>query len=103
VVLTGGNIDPRLLASVVLRGLVRSGRMVRLRVALDDRPGALSALTHVVGEAGGNIIEVVHQRLFVDLPIRTTEIELAVETLDAGHADRLVVAIEAAGYAVSRQ
>ncbi|MGH9184418.1 MAG: ACT domain-containing protein, partial [Acidimicrobiales bacterium] len=99
-VLTGGNIDPRLLASVILRGLVRTGRLVRLRVAVDDRPGALAALTTVVGDAGGNIVEVLHQRLFADVPIRSTEIELAVETLDREHAGVLVEKIGAAGYRV---
>ncbi|MEY2432379.1 MAG: threonine dehydratase [Acidimicrobiaceae bacterium] len=101
VVLTGGNIDPRLLSSVVLRGLVHSGRLSRLRVWLDDRPGSLSLLTAVVGNAGGNIVEVHHQRLFAAAPIRTTEVELAVETMDREHADRLVRALEEGGYRVA--
>ncbi|MEY2460694.1 MAG: threonine dehydratase, partial [Acidimicrobiaceae bacterium] len=90
VVLTGGNIDPRLLSSVILRGLVHDGRLSRLRVWLDDRPGSLSLLTAVVGQAGGNIVEVHHQRLFAAAPIRSTEVELAVETMDREHADTLV-------------
>jgi threonine dehydratase len=101
VVLTGGNIDPRLLASVILRGLVRSGRLVRLRVTVDDRPGALALLTAVVGEAGGNIVEVLHQRLFADVPIRSTEVELAVETLDRQHAGLLVDRLRDSGYRVN--
>jgi threonine dehydratase len=101
VVLTGGNIDPRLLSSVVLRGLVHSGRLSRLRVWLDDRPGSLSRLTAVVGNAGGNIVEVHHQRLFAAAPIRSTEVELAVETMDREHADRLVRALEEGGYRVA--
>jgi threonine dehydratase len=101
VVLTGGNIDPRLLASVILRGLVRSGRLIRLRITVDDRPGALALLTTVVGEAGGNIVEVLHQRLFADVPIRSTEVELAVETLDRAHASRVVERLRAAGYRVN--
>jgi threonine dehydratase len=100
VVLTGGNIDPRLLASVILRGLVRSGRLSRLRVALEDRPGSLARLTALVGQAGGNIVEVVHQRLFADIPIRSAEVELAVETLDREHGDRLVAELRDAGYRV---
>lgn len=101
VVLTGGNIDPRLLSSVILRGLVHDGRLSRLRVWLDDRPGSLSLLTAVVGQAGGNIVEVHHQRLFASAPIRSTEVELAVETMDREHADTLVRALEDNGYRVA--
>jgi threonine dehydratase len=101
VILTGGNIDPRLLASVILRALVRSGRLSRLRVMVDDRPGTLARLTRVVGDAGGNIIEVLHQRVFADMPIRSTEIELVVETLDQGHAAELIDQLRAAGYRVA--
>jgi threonine dehydratase len=101
VVLTGGNIDPRLLSSVILRGLVHDGRLSRLRVWLDDRPGSLSQLTAVVGQAGGNIVEVHHQRLFASAPIRSTEVELAIETMDREHADRLVRALEDRGYRVA--
>jgi threonine dehydratase len=100
VVLTGSNIDPRTLASIILRGLVHSGRLSRWRVWLDDRPGALSRLTAVVGEAGGNIVEVQHQRLFAAGPVRTTEVELSVETMDRAHAERVVAAIQAAAYRV---
>jgi threonine dehydratase len=101
VVLTGGNIDPRLLASVILRGLVHSGRLSRLRIWLDDRPGSLGRLTAVVGEAGGNIVEVAHQRLFAAAPIRSAEVELMIETMDREHADNVVKALEAAGYQVA--
>ena len=101
VVLTGGNIDPRLLTSVILRGLVHSGRLSRLRVWLDDRPGSLSRLTAVVGDAGGNIVEVQHQRLFAAGPIRTTEVELAVETMDGEHGAALVRSLEEHGYRVA--
>jgi threonine dehydratase len=101
VVLTGGNIDPRLLSSVILRGLVHDGRLSRLRVWLDDRPGSLSLLTAVVGQAGGNIVEVHHQRLFAAAPIRSTEVELAVETMDREHGDALVRALEDKGYRVA--
>ncbi|HEX7167560.1 MAG TPA: threonine ammonia-lyase [Acidimicrobiales bacterium] len=98
VVLTGANIDPRLLASVIERGLVRSGRLARLRVALDDRPGALGALLTVVGGAGANLLEVQHQRLFADIPARAADVDLVVECLDAAHRDAIVAAVEAAGY-----
>jgi threonine dehydratase len=101
VVLTGGNIDSRLLASVILRALVRSGRLSRMRITVDDRPGTLARLTKVVGDAGGNIVEVVHQRLFADIPIRSTEVELVVETLDRDHAERLMSQLRSAGYHVA--
>jgi threonine dehydratase len=100
VVLTGGNIDPRLLSSTILRGLVHTGRLSRLRVWLDDRPGSLSRLTGVIGQAGGNIVEVLHQRLFGTAPIHTTEVELAIETMDRSHADAVITALEAEGYRV---
>jgi threonine dehydratase len=100
VVLTGGNIDPRTLASVILRGLVHSGRLHRWRVWVDDRPGALSQLTAVIGDAGGNIVEVAHQRLFAAVPVRGAEIEVAVETMDREHGDAVIAAMEKAGYRV---
>lgn len=101
VVLTGANIDPRMLASVIHRGLVRSGRLSRLRVSLDDRPGSLATLLAVVGGAGANLLEVTHQRLFADVPIRTVEVDVTVEAIDAPHRDRVVGAIANAGYRVA--
>ena len=98
VVLTGGNIDPRLLASIVQRGLVRAGKLVRLRIDLDDRPGALAGVLEVVGEAGANLVEVVHQRLFADVGARTAEVDLTVECMDAQHRDAVLAALGAAGY-----
>jgi len=102
VVLTGGNIDPRLLAQIVDRGLVRSGRLTRLRVELDDRPGTLAALLSVVGAAGANLVEVQHQRLFVDIGARSADVDLTIECMDADHRDAVVAAVEAAGYRVVR-
>ena len=100
VVLTGGNVDPRTLASVIMRGLVRTGRLNRWRVLVDDRPGALAKLTAVVGAVGGNIIEVLHQRLFASVPVRFTEVELAVETMDPEHGERVLAALRETGYRV---
>lgn len=102
VVLTGGNIDPRLLAAIMERGLVRSGRLSRLRVLLDDRPGALARLLSVIGEAGGNILEVQHQRLFADVPIRLVDVDLSIETADAAHRDLVIEAIAQAGYRIAQ-
>ncbi|MEX2394725.1 MAG: threonine ammonia-lyase [Actinomycetota bacterium] len=98
VVLTGGNIDPRLLASVIERGLVRSGRLARVRVELDDAPGALAALLSRVGEAGANIVEVQHQRMFADISVRRADVDLVVECQHVEHRNRVVAAIRDAGY-----
>ncbi|MGE0026057.1 MAG: threonine ammonia-lyase [Thermoleophilia bacterium] len=100
VVLTGGNVDPRTLASVIMRGLVRTGRLNRWRVLVDDRPGALAKLTAVVGDVGGNIIEVLHQRLLASVAVRFTEVELAVETMDQAHGERVLAALRKTGYRV---
>jgi threonine dehydratase len=100
VVLTGGNVDPRLLASVIMRGLIRHGRLTRLQVEVPDVPGSMGDLTTLLGEAGANIVEILHQRLFVDLSARSAVVEITVETLDLTHADRVVEALEKAGYVV---
>ncbi len=97
-VLTGGNIDPRLLAQLLERGLVRSGRLTRLRVELDDRPGTLAKLLSVVGAAGANLVEVQHQRLFVDVGARAADVVLTIEAMDATHRDAILEAVVAAGY-----
>ncbi len=67
VVLSGGNVDPRLLASVIMRGLVRSGRLTSLHIEIPDVPGTLGLVTTTIGEAGGNIVEIGHQRMFLDV------------------------------------
>ena len=100
-VITGGNIDPRLLASVIMRGLVRSGRLSRLSVGVTDVPGSLAGWPPIIGEQGGNIVEVAHQRLFSDLSVKSTMLELAVETRDRDHAERIVDALLRAGYHVT--
>jgi threonine dehydratase len=99
-VLTGGNIDPRLLASVIMRGLVRNGRLSRLHVELPDVPGALGLLSTVVGDAGANIVEILHQRVFVDVSAKSASIEVTIETIDHAHVRRVVRALEDAGYPV---
>jgi threonine dehydratase len=98
VVLTGGNIDPRLLAQIIERGLVRSGRLTRIRIELDDRPGTLAALLTVVSAAGANLVEVQHQRLFVDVAAREADVDLTVECMDAAHRDAVLAAVRDAGY-----
>ena len=98
IVLTGGNIDARLLASLLMRGLVRGGRLVRLRSELPDLPGVLSRVAGVIGGLGGNIVEVHHQRLFHDSAARRAELDLVVETQNRRHVDTIIDALVAAGY-----
>jgi threonine dehydratase len=100
VVLTGGNVDPRLLASVIMRGLIRNGRLTRLHVEVPDVPGSLGTITTILGHEGANIVEILHQRMFVDLSARSAEVEVTVETLDHVHVERVVAALEDAGYLV---
>ncbi|MBB6249586.1 threonine ammonia-lyase [Nitrospirillum iridis] len=99
-VLSGGNIDSRVLASVILRQLVREGRIVTLRVVIPDRPGALGRITTLIGEAGGNIIEAVHQRLFSTANVKATDIDITVECRSANHAGRVVEALRGNGFQV---
>ncbi len=99
-VLCGGNIDARLLASVLTRELARDGRLARLAIDIPDRPGQLAKVAGVIGGAGANIVEVYHQRVFTDLPAKGTELNLVVETRDAGHLTETVTALEKAGYRV---
>ncbi|TWB45429.1 threonine ammonia-lyase [Nitrospirillum pindoramense] len=99
-VLSGGNIDSRVLASVILRQLVREGRIVTLRVVIPDRPGALGRITTLIGEAGGNIIEAVHQRLFSTANVKATDIDITVECRSANHAGRVVDALRSNGFQV---
>lgn len=94
---SGGNIDMRLYASVLLRGLVRGGQMVRLRVQITDAPGNLAQVSQLIGEAGGNIVEIVHQRMFFDVPVKETDLDAVVETRNAAHAAEIVAKLEDAG------
>jgi threonine dehydratase len=98
-VLSGGNIDTRLLASVLLRGLVRDGRIVRLRVMINDLPGQLSRVSGLIGKAGGNIVEVQHQRLF-GVVAKRAELDVTVETRDRAHVRELVAALQSDGFVV---
>lgn len=100
VILSGGNIDPRLLASVIMRGLIRDGRLSRLHIDLPDVPGVLGELTTLLGQAGANIVEIHHQRLFVDVSAKAAHVELTIETLDHHHVERVVSALREAGYEV---
>jgi threonine dehydratase len=98
VVITGGNIDARLLASILMRGLVREARLVRLRAELPDVPGALSRISGIVGQHSGNIVEVHHQRLFHDTSVKRAELDVVVETQNRRHVEVLIAALNAAGF-----
>jgi threonine dehydratase len=97
--LSGGNIDTSLLASVLLRGLVRDGRIVQLRLMIGDAPGQLARVATIIGKLGGNIVEVQHQRLF-GVVAKATELDVTVETRDRAHVRELVAALEADGFKV---
>jgi threonine dehydratase len=100
--LCGGNIDTHLLANVLVRDLVREGRIARLHVAAHDQPGALAAITAKVYEAGVNVIEINHSRIFTRLPAKDTMIEVECEARDPQSIDDVVARLEAAGFRVER-
>ena len=101
IILCGGNIDTRLLANVLLRDLARSGRLARLRIRLQDRPGALFRVAQIFHEQGVNIIEVYHQRVFTTLPAKGLITDIECETRGPEHLARLIAALGDAGYEVS--
>lgn len=102
IVLTGGNIDTRLLANVLLRDLARSGRLARLRLTLQDRPGALFKVMREFDKHSVNIIEIYHQRIFTTLPAKGLITDIECEARDAEQLDALVGSLRAAGYAVTQ-
>ena len=97
-VLCGGNIDPLMLAEIIQRGMVRSGRLSRLKVELRDMPGALARITGVIAEANANIEEVHHQRAFTNLPVQSAEVEFVLKTRNAAHVQEIVERLSAAGF-----
>jgi threonine dehydratase len=101
-VLCGGNIDPRILASVMVRELERESRIVSFRLTIPDRPGVLGQIATRLGELGANILEVDHKRLFLDVPAKGTRLDVTVETRDAAHAEAIFVAMQREGYGPTR-
>jgi threonine dehydratase len=99
-VLCGGNIDTRLLASVLTRELARDGRLSQLAIDLVDQPGQLAKVANLLGEAGANIVEVYHQRVFSDLPAKGALLEVVIETRDRSHLNDTVARLRAAGLEV---
>jgi threonine dehydratase len=102
IVLTGGNIDTRLLANVLLRDLARSGRLARLRLTLQDRPGALFKVMEVFNRHNINIVEIWHQRIFTHLPAKGLITDIECEARDREQLEGLVAALRAKGYEVSQ-
>ncbi len=98
VIVSGGNIDARVLASILMRGLVREGRLVRFRVEISDAPGALAEVAQLIGEHRGNIVEIYHQRLFQDVPVKLADLDVVLETRDRQHVEEIVMALRQAGF-----
>ncbi len=97
-IITGGNIDTRLLASVLTRELVRDQRLVSLRIIGDDRPGLLGTVSALIGQMGGNIVEVAHNRLALDVPAKGAEFDIMIETRDSQHTQEIMDALRDRGY-----
>ena len=100
VVICGGNIDPRLLASILNRNMAVDGRIARLRIDISDEPGMLAAISTTIGKCGGNIVEIYHQRLFYDVPAKLAKIDAVIETRGADHVDEIITALRAAHFQV---
>ncbi len=99
-VLSGGNIDSRLLASVLMRELVRDGRVTRLRIPIADVPGEIARIADIVAQRGGNFIDLRHHRIFTALPAKDAVLDIELETRDHQHLEQILDDIRAAGYAV---
>jgi threonine dehydratase len=102
-VLSGGNIDPLLLAAIIERGMVRAGRLARLRVSARDVPGVLARITATVAAAGANIDEVHHQRAFTMLAAQNVDIELVLQTRSRAHLAQVLTALHEAGFSAEEQ
>jgi len=101
-ILAGGNIDPRLAASIMVRELARDERIIAMRFFINDRPGVLGGITATIGEKGGNILEVLHHRSMLNVPPKGASVDVTVETYGATHAAEIVKALLAKGYRVER-
>jgi len=100
IVLSGGNIDMRLLSNVLLRELSREGRILSVVVEIEDRPGLLARIAALVGDAGGNILEVSHNRMMTDMPAKSATLGMVIEARDTDHADEIRKRLEGAGFAL---
>ncbi len=100
-VLCGGNIDSRMLSTLILRGLVRDGRITRLTFEIDDTPGQLSDISRIIGESGANVIEVIHQRMMQAVSLKRAELEVVIEARDKHHVDEIMQTLRDKGFKVS--
>ena len=99
-VICGGNIDSRLLSTLILRGLVRDGRITRLTFEIDDTPGQLSDISRIIGESGANVVEVIHQRMMQSVSLKQAELEVVIEARDKRHVRELVKTLKGHGFKV---
>lgn len=97
-VICGGNIDSRLLSTLILRGLVRDGRITRLTFEINDTPGQLATISRLIGEAGANVVEVIHQRMMQSVSLKQAELEIVIEARDIGHVKDIVGTLRAEGF-----
>jgi threonine dehydratase len=102
VIVSGGNMDVTLLARIIERGLVKDGRLLRLRVSLPDHPGALHRLTEVIASHQGNIVETSYHRAFHGAGVGETVIDLTMETRGCSHSDAMTTALANSGYSHQR-
>lgn len=101
-IVCGGNIDARMLAQVLMRGLVREGRIATLRIEIADQPGVLATVARLIGSTGANIIEVHHQRMFFDLPVKRADLDVSLETRNPAHVGEIIAQLEKAGFPTRR-
>ena len=101
-VVCGGNIDPRLLASILNRNMASDGRIARLRIDISDEPGMLAAITASIGRCGGNIVEIYHQRLFYDVPAKLAKIDAVIETRGPSHVEEIIADLRKANFTVNK-
>lgn len=97
-VICGGNIDSRLLSTLILRGLVRDGRITRLTFEISDTPGQLADISRIIGEAGANVVEVIHQRMMQSVSLKQAELDVVIEARDIGHVREIVGTLRGAGF-----
>jgi threonine dehydratase len=102
-ILCGGNIDPRLAASIMVRALAREGRVVAIRLFIKDRPGVLADIAATIGEHGGNILEVMHHRTMLSVPAKGASVDVTMETHGPRHAREIVAALTSKGYRVEQR
>jgi threonine dehydratase len=100
IVLSGGNIDMRLLSNVILREMMREGRIMQLVVEIEDQPGWLARIASVIGEAGGNILDVSHNRMMTDMPVKSADLGITIEARDAAHAVEIRNTLADAGFVI---